>query len=178
MGFIPPPYPSLGSGPRVVFGNWRLAPRHQKRQQNHLLLNHLVNQQVKRLPLSPPPPACHILSHSSQGLEDVWWVGGRKLAGTLSSNSICHRKYTKHEKNMDSYPGCFADYFARRTCPFWEPSCCWTQSSENASGKPLKYNVSTTHKRTEHEKNICRNSKWIHISSTNTLFGHSPSYRW
>ena len=44
--------------------------------------------------------------------EDI--ILGRKLAVTLFSNS----KYIKHEKNIGSYPGCFADYFARRTCPF------------------------------------------------------------
>ena len=68
---------------------------------------------------------------------------GGNLLGPLSSNSKCHKQNIKHEKNIDSYPGCFADYFARRTCPFREPSCCWTQSSENASDKPLKYNVPT-----------------------------------
>ena len=86
--------------------------------------------------------------------------------------------------NIDSYPGCLADYFAGRTCPFWEPSSCWTQSSENASGKPLKDNVPTTHNfctdpnALSTKKNISRNSKWIHISPANTLSGHSPSFQW
>ena len=138
---------------------------------------------------SRPPPL-----HGKCHLKFPFWFSG------YLPNSKCHRQYIKHEKNIGSYPGCFADYFARRTCPFWEPSCCWAQSSENASDKPLKYNVPSivvednrpmgfTHypqflywpQHAEHEKQYQQKIKvndWIHVSPKNTLFEHSPSCQW
>ena len=148
-------------------------------------------QPASQTPASTSSPAClpyTITFKPGVGRCLVSWkediILGRNLAGTLSSNSKCHRQYIKHEKNIDSYPGCFADYFARRTCPFWEPSCCWTQSSENGSDKPMTYNVPTTHNfcidpnALRMKNNISRNPKWIHISPASTLHPANENSLW
>ena len=164
-------------------------------------------QSASQTPASASSPAClpyTITFKPGVGRCLVSWRKdiflGRKLARTFIHYLKMSQTNIKHEKNIDSYPGCFADYFARRTCPFWEPSCCWAQSSENASDKPLKYNepsivvednrpMGFTHypqflywpQHAEHEKQYHQKIKvndWIHVSPKNTLFEHSPSCQW